>query len=352
MADVAGWEMPLHYGSPVEEHQRVREYGGIFDVSHLSRVRVSGRHARRLLEHVLTRYVSDMDTHTCRHALVCNEAGGVIDDVLVFRFEEHWLLTGDAANRARLIEHLHAHTGAWTVNIADQTESTAMVAIQGPGMMTFISKFSSEVPTLDRLAFTVKNLLVLKMTVSRTGITGEDGIELMLPTGMVGMALKLLFRDTGDGAAPVLPCGMIARDMLRVEAGLPACGAELTEQTDPLSAGLDEAVSLGKDENDSVDRPFIGQAALQGLAATVPSQRCVGLKVEGEASPVVGGAVSLGGDQIGRISSACLSPTLGSAIAMGFVDAAHAETGTTVSVIADGATVDAQIVKRPFYERG
>lgn len=351
LTDVAGWEMPLHYGSPTEEHQRVREYGGIFDLSHLSRVRLSGRHARRLLEYVLSRYISDMAPRTCRHALVCNEAGGVIDDVIVYRFEDEWMLTGNAVNRAALLAHLQASVGEWTVKMNDQTESTAMVAIQGPAMMGFIGKFSSEVPTLDRMTFTVKNLLVLKMTISRTGFTGEDGIELMLPGGMVGMALKLLFRDTGDGAPPVLPCGLTARDTLRIEAGLPAYGSELCEHVDPLTAGLDTAVSMDKETHDNIDRPFIGQAALERIAANGPRQRRVGLKISGTDAPEPEAPVCFGEEQIGQVSSACISPTLGHPIAMAYINEEQAKPGTAVTAACGASAIEAEVVTLPFYKR-
>ncbi|NJL32309.1 MAG: hypothetical protein HC898_12220 [Phycisphaerales bacterium] len=156
--DFAGWEMPIMYGSILEEHKQVRASGGLFDVSHMGRLKISGRHARRFLERALTRRISDMAVLTCRYALVCNEQGGVKDDVIVYRFDDHWLLVVNASNRSKIIEHFKAITGELLVKIEDQTESTAMVALQGPKVMEMVGKFSKEVPTLKKYAFCIKNL--------------------------------------------------------------------------------------------------------------------------------------------------------------------------------------------------
>jgi len=233
----AGWEMPLTYGSVIEEHRYTRNSGGLFDVSHMGRIKISGRHARRFLERLLTRRVSDMKVNTCRYALACNETGGVLDDVLVYRFEEHWLLVVNAANRLKLLDHFEQIRGDLVYKLEDQTESTAMVAVQGPKVMEMIGSFSREIPTLKRYGFCLKNLMILKMTISRTGYTGEDGVEVILPAKMAGMAVKLLLKDSGDEPT-VKPAGLGARDTLRMEAGMPLYGHELDEQTDPLSAGL------------------------------------------------------------------------------------------------------------------
>ncbi len=207
--EYAGWEMPILYTSIIEEHQQVRSSGGLFDVSHMGRVKFSGRHARRFLERLLTRRVSDMKENTCRYSMICNENGGVLDDVLVYRFDDHWLLVNNAANHQKLMAHYEQLKGDMSVKIEDQTDSTAMVAVQGPKVIDFIGNFSSEVPTLKRFNFRVKNLMVLKMTISRTGYTGEDGVEVILPAKMAGMALKLLMNDKATGI--IKPVGLGAR---------------------------------------------------------------------------------------------------------------------------------------------
>ncbi len=352
LVDFAGWEMPIHFGSIIDEVEQVRQRAGIFDVSHMGRIHFKGRHARRFLERVLTRKISDMKEKTCRYSLICNESGGVLDDVLIYRFEDYWLLVVNASNRAKLLEHFEAVKGDLAVKIDDQTEKTAMVAVQGPGVMDFVSSFSKEIPTLSKYHFTVKNLLILKLVVSRTGYTGEDGIEIILPAGAVDMAMKLLFKDDPEGEKKVAPCGLGARDVLRLEAGMPLYGHELTEEIDPLSAGLNFGVSLDKHEDDTWGEAekFIGQEALERIAAEGPARKLVGLKLDGRRTPRQHMKVLVGGNEVGHVTSGALSPTLGHPIAMAYVDAAHTDPGTTVQLDFGRQQVDAEVVKPPFYK--
>jgi glycine cleavage system T protein (aminomethyltransferase) len=353
MVDFAGWEMPIMYGSIHAEHRQVRTSGGLFDVSHMGRIKVSGRHARRLVERVLTRRVSDMAVKTCRYSLVCNEHGGVRDDVLIYRFDEHWMLVVNASNRQKVLAHLHDHIHELVVKVEDQTMDTAMVALQGPKVMEQIGRFSSEVPTLKRYTFCTKNLLILKMTISRTGYTGEDGVEVILPAKMAGMAIKLLYKDKSDDpeATNVMaPAGLGARDTLRMEAGMPLYGHELDETIDPLSAGLAFAVSLDKDQDENGE-PFVGQEALKKIAAQGPRQRLVGLQLEGKRTARQGMKVFRGNTHVGDVTSGCLSPTLGYPIAMAYLESGGHDEDETVSVDLGGSRVDAEVVKLPFYKR-
>ncbi len=347
--DFAGWEMPISYGSILEEHAQTRDSGSLFDVSHMGRIKFTGRHARKFLEHVLTRRVSDMKENTCRYALVCNERGGVKDDVLVYRFDDYWQLVVNASNRAKLMDHFAAVKGDYVVKIDDQTESTAMLAIQGPKVMEVVGKFSKEIPTLKRYAFCVKNLLILKLIVSRTGYTGEDGIEIMLGAGMANMAMKLLLKDAGSEKATIKPAGLGARDTLRLEAGMPLYGHELDEDTDPLAAGLGFAVSLDKDEHPNTPG-FIGQEALKAIKAAGPSKKLIGLTFEGKRSPRQGMEVFDGEQQVGVVTSGCLSATLGHPIAMAYV-APEAAGQATLAIDLGGSRVEGAVTPLPFYKR-
>lgn len=353
MVDFAGWEMPIHFGSIIDEHQQVRNAAGIFDVSHMGRIEFRGRHARRFLERILTRKISDMAERTCRYSLICNEQGGVKDDVLVYRFDDRWLLVVNAANRLKLLEHFEQVRGELSVKIDDQTPKLAMVAIQGPRTMEIVSRFSKEIPTLGNYHFTIKNLLVLKMIVSRTGYTGEDGIELMLPSGMVNMAMKLLLKEADDGEPVIKPTGLGARDSLRLEAGMPLYGHELSESIDPITAGLKFAVSLDKHEDDTWGEAekFIGQDPLQAIAAQGPKQKRIGLKLDAKRTPRENMAVLAGDKKVGYVTSGCLSPTLGYPIAMAYVDADGAEVGQTLRIDFGKQRIDAEVVKLPFYRR-
>ncbi len=193
MVDFVGWEMPIRYAGIHEEHKQVRTSGGIFDVSHMGRVKITGRHSRKFLERLCTRKISDMQAGQCRYSLVCNERGGVRDDVIVYRFDEDdFLIVVNASNREKLLGHFEQvrAAGDLTLKIDDQTKDTAMIAVQGPKVISMVEKFSKEIPALKRYRFAIKNLVVTKLIVSRTGYTGEDGVEVILPASMVGFAAR------------------------------------------------------------------------------------------------------------------------------------------------------------------
>ena len=355
MVDFTGWEMPMMYAGIRDEHQQVRSSGGVFDVSHMGRVKVQGRHARKLLERLCTRRITDMQPGQCRYSLVCNEQGGVRDDVLVYRLDDDdFLVVVNASNRTKLLEHFEQVRAAdeLKVKIEDQTESTAMVAVQGPKVMELVSSFSKEIPSLKRYRFTVKNLLVMKVIVSRTGYTGEDGIEAILPAGAVNMALKLILKDVDMTQAQALikPAGLGARDTLRLEAGMPLYGHELGEEICALSCGVDFAIKMDKHEAERGER-FVGQDALEKIiAAGGPAERIVGLSFEGQRTPRAGNTVLADGKQIGAVTSGCLSPTLGHPIAMALVDSQHTEIGSTLTVDTGRAQLEGTIVPMPFYK--
>jgi aminomethyltransferase len=351
MVDFAGWEMPILYSGIIEEHNQVRTSGGMFDVSHMGRLKITGRHARRLLERLCTRRISDMAQGQCRYSLVCNETGGVRDDVLVYRFDEDdFLLVVNAANREKILGHINDIRADLVFDLKDQTLDTAMVAVQGPNVMGLISRVSSEVPTLKRYRFTVKNLVVMKLIVSRTGYTGEDGVEVILPAKMVGAAMKLLLKDTSAADAIVKPAGLGARDTLRMEAGMPLYGHELGEEIPALASGLGFAMNLDKD-SDERGEACVGLDALRAQQAQGTARKLVGLFVDGKRSARAHMPVLAGGAPVGEVTSACLSPTLGRCIAMAYVESDRSEAGTALQIDAGGGrTMDVQVTPLPFYK--
>jgi len=360
MVDFAGWEMPLLYAGPtggiLAEHHQVRTSGGIFDVSHMGRVKVTGRHARRLLERLCTRRIGDMEAGQCRYSLVCNERGGVRDDVIVMRLDDdEFMVVVNASNREKLLGHFEQvrAAGELTARIDDQTQRTAMVALQGPQVMALIGKFSKEIPTLKRYRFTVKNLLIMKLFVSRTGYTGEDGVEIILPASGVSMGMNLLLRDVkvGEAGAVLAPAGLGARDTLRLEAGMPLYGHELGEDVSALSSGLDFAMALDKDKEERGE-PFIGQEALRRTRdAGGPERVLAGVRLEGRRTARQGMSVLADGRPVGTVTSACLSPTLGYPIAMALLDRRSAAIGTPVQVdTGKEARLDGQVTAMPFYK--
>jgi len=354
LVDFAGWEMPLHYGSILEEHHQVRTSGGLFDVSHMGRVRFSGRDARRFLDHVCTRQIHDMTDGQVRYSLVCNEAGGCRDDVLVYRLgESEFVMVVNASNRLKLMEHFEQVKAArkFIFKMKDETQSTAMIAMQGPKVIELISSFSSQIPQLKRYRFVEKNLIFAKFLISRTGYTGEDGVEVILPAKMAGQAVEMLMKNMGDDAAAVKPAGLGARDSLRLEAGMPLYGHEITEEIDPISAGLNFAVKLNKGEDNPDIGRYIGQDALQRIAKEGPKRRLVGLKLQGKRSARQGMKVLKDGQEVGFVTSGCLSPTLGYPIAMAYLDAPAAIEDAKVQVdFAGKAVVEASVVPMPFYK--
>jgi aminomethyltransferase len=349
-----GWEMPISYGSILEEHNRVRTAGGLFDISHMGRIKISGRHARRLTERALARRVSDMQNLQCRYSVMCNDSGGVIDDVVVYKFVDSFLLVVNASNRDKVLAHLKNIAKDLVVTIEDQTASTAMIAMQGPKVMEHIGRFSKEVPTLKRYTFCIKNLMILKLTISRTGYTGEDGVEVMLPANLAGMALKLLVKDkvSDDPTQPnvSMPAGLGCRDTLRLEAGMPLYGHELSEEIDPFSAGLGWTVNLDKDQDETGEK-FIGQDALKALHAAGLKRKLVGLKFEGKRTPRQGMPILKADKPVGTVTSGCLSPTLGYPIAMAFVDAQSLNVGYAALVDRGSEKVAGQVVELPFSKR-
>jgi aminomethyltransferase len=346
MVDFAGWEMPVVYRSIVEEHEQTRRSGAIFDVSHMGRLSFTGKDAAAFLDRVLTRNVQQMQVGQSRYSLVCNESGGTLDDVIVSRDQRNWILVCNASNREKLVRHFHQvrHDTGLDFDMVDNTEGTAMVAIQGPNVMDRIAGvLPVDVKGMKRYTFVTESLLLTRFTLFRSGYTGEDGVEVILPAKAAAMAMKMLAGSFGKEDATIKPAGLGARDTLRLEAGMPLYGHELTETTDPLSAGLGWAVDLKKD--------FIGAEALRKVAADGPKRRLIGLEVEGRRIARQGTPVMAGGAVVGEVTSGTFGPTLQKSIAMAYVDAAHAGEGTQLAVDLKGTANPARVVPLPFYKR-
>jgi glycine cleavage system T protein (aminomethyltransferase) len=347
LVEFAGWEMPILYRGIVEEHEQTRNSGSLFDVSHMGRLYFSGRDAQRFLDHVVTRNVAQQKVGQSRYSLVCNELGGVLDDVIVSRDERHWLVVCNASNREKLVRHFESarqDRGGFDIKLDDRTESTAMVAVQGPKV---IDKLSEVLPTdlraLKRYSFANDEVMLTRYTVFRSGYTGEDGIEMILPAKAAGMAMKMLDARSDHPGATIRPAGLGARDTLRLEAGMPLYGHELGESIDPLTAGLAWAVDLGGKE-------FIGAEALRERMGKGLKRRLVGLELEGRRIARQGTPVTQNGKVVGEVTSGTFSPTLQKSIAMAFVDSSIGE-GADVAADLKRTLNPAKVVKLPFYKR-
>ncbi|MEQ8770504.1 MAG: glycine cleavage system aminomethyltransferase GcvT [Phycisphaerales bacterium] len=356
MVEYAGWEMPIRYRSIKDEHVQTRTSGSVFDVSHMGRIEIKGLHAQRLLERVCSRRIGTMQAKQCRYTLICNERGGVRDDAVVMKMDDDELLmVCNGANREKIVDHIQsvvAEHPDWKVKVDDKTLKTAMVAIQGPKVMDLISKVSQEIPSLKRWRFTTKNLMIIKAHVSRTGYTGEDGVEVILPANAVGMAMRMLMQqaDPESPDAPLRPAGLGARDTLRLEAGMPLYGHELGEDISALACGMGFAISLDKTAEQDGET-FIGQEALLAeQEAGGPKQKLVGLVLDTKRTARQDMPVLAGDAKVGFVTSGCASPTLGKSIAMAYVDAVHAEVGTTLTIDCGREQAPATVVELPFYK--
>jgi aminomethyltransferase len=346
LVDFAGWEMPLLYRSIVEEHEQTRKSGSLFDVSHMGRLAFSGREAQAFLNRVLTRNVSEQVVGQSKYSLVCNESGGILDDVIVSRDVKNWMMVCNASNRAKLVKYfgeVRRSTGL-DFDMADNTEASGMVALQGPKVIDRLSEvLPIDLRAIKRYHFEAANAVFFKMTVFRSGYTGEDGVEVVLPAKMAGMAIKMLAGAGTKEDSTIKPAGLGARDTLRMEAAMPLYGHELNETSDPLSAGLGWAVDLTKD--------FVGAVALREIQQGGLKRKLVGLELEGKRIARQGTAVKIDEKTVGEVSSGTLSPTLGKSIAMAYVDANHAAEGTQLMADLKGMNNPAKIVKLPFYKR-
>ena len=346
LVDFCGWEMPLLYRGIVEEHLQTRNSGSIFDVSHMGRLHFSGKDASPFLNRVLTRNIIDQKVGQSRYSLVCNEAGGVLDDVIVSRDAKHWLVVCNASNREKLVKYFGETRRALGLDfdMADQTESTAMIALQGPRVIERVAGILPvDIRSLKRYQFETSSFMLVKFSLFRSGYTGEDGVELILPAKMASMAMKALGGGVDKPGATIQPAGLGARDTLRLEAAMPLYGHELSESLDPLSAGLGWAIDLSKE--------FVGVGPLREIAHRGAAQKLVGIELEGRRIARQETPIVADGKVIGQVTSGTLSPTLGKSIAMAYLDAKFSSEGTAVAADLKGTLNPAKVVKLPFYKR-
>ena len=349
LVDFAGWLMPIQYSSIVQEHNATRTSVGLFDISHMGRLDFHGTQAAAFVERMVTRRVCELAPGLVRYALVCNDDGGILDDVLVYRNEDGSdtpvQLVVNASNRPKILSWLEQQKiDDEDVRWTDQTASSCMIAVQGPRALEICSDVLGDWDPGTLKYYTAQRTQIngLDGHVSRTGYTGEDGLELTVPRD-AGPALwdALLSRSAAVGG---VPCGLGARDTLRLEAAMPLYGHELSESTTPFDVGLGFAVQFSRHE-------FIGKAALENAKAA-PNWRRIGLQINGKRPAREHYPVLQGGQKIGEVTSGTFSPTLRFPIAMATVQASDpVDVGTTLTVEARGTSVEATVAELPFYRR-
>ncbi len=360
MVEFAGWSMPVQYTSIIQEHLATRAACGIADISHMGRLRFEGPGAEVFLAELLTRRVADLGLNQIRYSLVTNEQGGILDDVLVGYYhnahgQPYYVMVAGASNRRKIVDWVDAHlppdraeASGEEVVWSDVTRLWAMFAIQGPRALDLLQSLV-DADLASMKYYNGAQVRILHPAaqrqggiISRTGYTGEDGFELSVGASIARGVWELLI-EMGKPLGAV-PTGIGARDTLRLEAGMPLYGHELSEATNPFQAGLGYTCYLtGYD--------FPGRGALKRLEKEQLETKLVGLELAGR-RPARGGCPILAGEEpVGRTTSGTYSPTLKKPIALGYVRLDHAEPGTELEIDVRGRKSPARIVKLPFYRR-
>ncbi len=346
MVPFAGWEMPVQFGGIIDEHVYTRTACSAFDVSHMGRLTLTGRDCEAFLDSICTRKLKDAEVGRCYYSHVCREDGGILDDVIVSRFEDRWGVVCNASNRDKIVDWIGQYAAGRDVVLRDDTVGTAMIACQGPKTMEIAEELAGgSLAGLKRYHFREFDVGLGKVIVYRSGYTGEDGVEIVVPRAIVPVLSAKIFGTREKPHPTIKPAGLGARDTLRIEAAMPLYGHELTEDWDSLTAGQAWCVDLTKD--------FVGAASMRRLRDRGLTRQLVGLELDGRRIARQHFLVFKGTHDAGEVTSGTLSPTLGRSIAMALVSPAAAAVGTELEVeITGGKRVSAVVVPMPFYKRG
>lgn len=354
--DFAGWQMPVRYDSDLAEHHAVRTTAGIFDISHMAEIAVIGPGAAAFLNFALAGEFSQLAIGQARYTLILNEAAGVIDDLIVYRLaDQRYLVVANAGNRFPVLEALQHRTTGFGVEVRDESDATAMIAVQGPNALSILENtvgLHLAAEAADRPESSLEALryywslpgvfLGNPVLIARTGYTGEDGFEVYVDVAHAE-ELWVALSEAGESRG-LVPCGLACRDTLRLEAGMPLYGHELDLTTRPEQVGSRRVVAMQKEGD------FVGRSALeQELPAD--ARVLVGLAGEGKRAARADYEIYSGSVAVGTITSGALSPTLGYPIALAFVDPALAELNTTLEVDIRGTRLPFTVTALPFYRR-
>lgn len=349
--DFAGWLMPVSYGSDLAEHHAVRTAAGIFDISHMAEISVTGPDAAAFLDYALAGKMSTLAVLQAKYSLLLADDAGIIDDLIVYRpTEDEYLVVANAGNHDVVLEELIVRALDFHVEITDLSEVTALIAVQGPRALEIleatrgfaVAEGAAPLADLKYYWSTHAQFEGAEVFVARTGYTGEDGFELYLPNEPA----EALWGALLSAGAPfgLVPAGLASRDTLRLEAGMPLYGHELGRDIRPAQAGLGRVVHFTKEGD------FVGRAAAEAGPAE-GARVLVGLTSEGRRAGRAGYAVLAGEQTVGEVTSGALSPTLGAPIAMAFVDPQYSEPGTVLDLDVRGTRIPATVTALPFYTR-
>ena len=360
--DFGGWQMPLKYSSELAEHHAVRKTAGLFDLSHMGEVWVTGPQAAAFLDYALVGKMSAMAVGKAKYSLICNADGGIIDDLITYRRPaaqdgtDVFLVVPNAGNAAVVAAALQERAAGFDVTVDDASAATSLIAVQGPKAQELLLRLvpaarHADVTGLKYYAAVEVPFLVngagLELLLARTGYTGEDGFEIFVANQDAAALWQAFIAIADEGE--LTPAGLAARDSLRLEAGMPLYGNELSLQGDPFAAGLGPVVALSKEGD------FVGKAALaakkEAGAGSTSGRRLVGLKGQGRRAGRAHYPVLKDGVTVGEVTSGQPSPTLGYPIAMAYVDVEHAAPGTALDIDLRGKAEPFEVVDLPFYKR-
>ncbi|MEQ4521106.1 glycine cleavage system aminomethyltransferase GcvT [Pseudarthrobacter sp. B907] len=355
--DFGGWQMPLKYSSELAEHHAVRKSAGLFDLSHMGEVWVTGTDAAAFLDYALVGKISAMAIGKAKYSLICNEDGGIIDDLITYRRgDQKFLVVPNAGNAKVVAEALAERAAGFDVTVEDASAATSLIAVQGPKAEAILLRL---VPAAQHdLVTGLKYYAAVEvpfmfggasqdLLLARTGYTGEDGFEIFVANDDAATLWQALVAIAEDGE--LTPAGLASRDSLRLEAGMPLYGNELSLDGDPFAAGLGPVVALSKEGD------FVGKAALaakkEAGAGATTGRKLVGLKGLGRRAGRGHYSVLKDGTVVGEVTSGQPSPTLGYPVAMAYVDVEFTEPGTALDIDLRGKNEPFEVVALPFYKR-
>lgn len=343
IVEFAGYEMPIQYSGLKAEHLAVRSAAGIFDVSHMGELRVKGKRAIAAVNRLITNDLAALPNGKALYTFCCNEAGNILDDLIVYRLgDEEVYVVCNASNRDKIVGHFQRELAASGCEFRDESDETALLAVQGPRAVALVSELGA--PELTKLApfgVTQVQLLGIPCQVARTGYTAEDGVEIFCAAGRVDALFRRLVKD-------VLPIGLGARDTLRLEGRLLLYGNDMDESNNPYETGFGWVVKLNKSDGSD----FIGKASLARVLASGTERVLVGFEMKGRGIARAGYPLhDASGGLIGKCTSGSPSPSLGTSIGLGYVPRIHSAVGSPLQVDCRGKLIEAVVVKTPFYKR-
>ena len=345
MVDFAGWHMPVQYSSIIEEHKTVRNAVGLFDVSHMGEVFVSGKDATAFLNKIVPQDIEKLDYEKAVYCQLPNKNGGLIDDLIIYKLGiEYYLVICNASRIDEDLNWIVRNKRGMNVKIDNQSHNYSLLAIQGPRAIDLVRKMGYNLP--NQKSFTIKPAIIegIKLLASRTGYTGEDGFELLVENEYSEFLWDKILEEGQEYG--IKPIGLGARDTLRLEAALHLYGNDLDENTTPIEAGLSWSVTKDKQAD------YNGKEIIMSQIANGVSKKLVGLEMLDRNIARHGYEIYFNGEKVGHVTSGCVSPSTGKNIALGYVkNLKEICTDTTVQVMIREKLHDAKIVKRPFVQK-